>query len=54
MVDVRQPVDESNLIQGYHFAAMLFVLIFVDNLLRWMEGRGCLLYTSDAATILRV
>ena len=34
------PVDESNLIQGYHFAAMLFVLIFVDNLLRWMEGRG--------------
>jgi hypothetical protein len=36
----EQPIDESNLLQGYHLAALLFVLIFVDNLLRWIEGRG--------------
>jgi hypothetical protein len=36
----EQPIDETNLLQGYQFAAMLFFLIFLDNLLRWIEGRG--------------
>ena len=36
----EQSINETNLIQGYHFASMLFFLIFVDNLLRWIEGRG--------------
>ena len=36
----EQPIDETNLLQGYNFASMLFSLIFVDNLLRWIEGRG--------------
>ena len=36
----EQPIDETNLLQGYSFAAMLFFLIFLDNLLRWIEGRG--------------
>ena len=38
--DEEQPIDETNLLQVYRFAAMLFFLIFVDNLLRWIEGRG--------------
>ena len=25
---------------GYQFASLLFSLIFVDNLVRWIEGRG--------------
>ena len=36
----EDPIDETNLLQVYHFAAMLFFLIFLDNLLRWIEGRG--------------
>jgi H+/Cl- antiporter ClcA len=36
----EQSIDETNLLQGYRFAAMLFFLIFLDNLLRWIEGRG--------------
>ena len=36
----EQPIDETTLLRGYNFASMLFVLIFVDNLLRWIEGRG--------------
>ena len=36
----EQPIDETNLLQGYRFAAILFFLIFLDNLLRWIEGRG--------------
>lgn len=36
----EEPIDESDLLQGYRFAAMLFFLIFLDNLLRWIEGRG--------------
>jgi hypothetical protein len=36
----EQSIDETNLLRGYQFAALLFSLIFVDNLLRWMEGRG--------------
>jgi hypothetical protein len=35
-----QPIDETNLLQGYRFGAMLFSLIFLDNLLRWIEGSG--------------
>ena len=34
----EQPIDETNLLQGCRFAAMLFSLIFLDNLLRWIEG----------------
>ena len=34
----EQLIDETNLIQGCQFAAMLFSLIFLDNLLRWIEG----------------
>jgi hypothetical protein len=38
----EQPIDQTNLlvVVGYQFAALLFSLIFVDNLLRWIEGRG--------------
>jgi hypothetical protein len=36
----EQSIDETNLLQSYNLASMLFVLIFVDNLLRWIEGRG--------------
>jgi hypothetical protein len=36
----EQSIDESNLLRGHQFASLLFSLIFVDNLLRWMEGRG--------------
>ena len=36
----EQPIDQTNLLVGYQFAALLFSLIFVDNLLRWIEGRG--------------
>ena len=36
----EESLDETNLLQGYHFASTLFSLIFVDNLLRWIEGRG--------------
>jgi hypothetical protein len=36
----EQPIDETNLLRSYDLASMLFVLIFVDNLLRWIEGRG--------------
>ena len=36
----EQPIDQTNLFLGYQFAAMLFCLIFVDNLLRWIEGGG--------------
>jgi len=36
----EQPIDETNLLQGYRFAAILLLLIFLDNLLRWIEGRG--------------
>ena len=36
----QQPIDETTLLRGYNFASMLFVLIFVDNLLRWIERRG--------------
>jgi hypothetical protein len=36
----EKPIDETNLLQGCHFASMLFLLIFADNLLRWIEGRG--------------
>jgi hypothetical protein len=36
----EQPIDQSNLLRGYQFAALLFSLIFVDNLVRWTEGRG--------------
>jgi H+/Cl- antiporter ClcA len=36
----EQPIDQTNLLRGYQFAAMLFFLIFVDNLLRRIEGRG--------------
>jgi hypothetical protein len=36
----EQPIDQTNLLRGYNFASMLFSLIFVDNLLRWTEGRG--------------
>ena len=36
----EQSIDETNLLRGYHFASMLFFLIFVDNLLRWIEGGG--------------
>jgi hypothetical protein len=36
----EQPIDQTNLLRGYNFASMLFSLIFVDNLLRWIEGRG--------------
>jgi uncharacterized membrane protein len=36
----EQSIDETNLLLGYKFAALLFFLIFVDNLLRWIEGRG--------------
>jgi hypothetical protein len=36
----EQPINETNLLQGCRFAAMLFFLIFLDNLLRWIEGRG--------------
>jgi len=31
-------IGETNLLQGYHFGSMLFFVIFVDNLLRRMEG----------------
>jgi hypothetical protein len=34
------PIHETNLLLGYHFAAMLFFLIFLDNLGRWIERRG--------------
>jgi hypothetical protein len=36
----EQPIDQTNLLRGYQFAAMLFFFIFLDNLLRWIEGRG--------------
>ena len=36
----QQPIDHTTLLRGYNFASMLFPLIFVDNLLRWIEGRG--------------
>jgi len=36
----QQPIDETTLLRGYNFASMLFVLILVDNLLRWIERRG--------------
>jgi hypothetical protein len=36
----EQLIDETNLLLGYRFAAMLFSLIFLDNLLRWIDGRG--------------
>lgn len=36
----EQPINETNLLQGCQFAAMLFFLIFLDNLLRWIEGSG--------------
>lgn len=36
----EQPINETNLLQGCRFAAMLFFLIFLDNLVRWIEGRG--------------
>jgi hypothetical protein len=36
----EQPIEETNLMHGYQFASLLFSLIFVDNLLRWIEGRG--------------
>ena len=36
----ERPINETNLLQGCRFAAMLFFLIFLDNLLRWIEGRG--------------
>jgi hypothetical protein len=38
--DEEQPIDQSNLLRGYQFASLLFSLIFVDNLLRWIDGRG--------------
>lgn len=34
----EQPIDETNLLQGCQFVAMLFSLIFLDNLVRWIEG----------------
>ena len=34
----EQSIDETNLLRSYNLASMLFVLIFVDNLLRWMGG----------------
>ena len=34
----EQPIHETNLLLGYHFAAMLFLLIFLDNWVRWIEG----------------
>jgi hypothetical protein len=34
----EQSIDETNLLRSYNLASMLFVLIFVDNLLRW-NGR---------------
>ena len=36
----EQPIEGTNLMHGYQFASRLFSLIFVDNLLRWIEGRG--------------
>ena len=36
----EHPIDETNILQVYRFAAMLSFLIFLDNLLRWIEGRG--------------
>jgi hypothetical protein len=36
----EQSIDETNLLRSYSSASMLFGLIFVDNLLRWIEGRG--------------
>ena len=36
----EQPIEGTNLMRGYQFASLLFSLIFVDNLLRWIEGRG--------------
>lgn len=36
----EQSIEETNLLRSYNLASMLFVLIFVDNLLRWIEGRG--------------
>ena len=36
----EHPIDETNILQVYRFAAMLFFLIFLDNLLRWIEGKG--------------
>jgi len=36
----EQPINQTNLLRRYQFAAMLFCLIFVDNLLRGIEGRG--------------
>ena len=36
----EQSIDETDLLRGYKFAALLFFLIFLDNLLRWIEGRG--------------
>ena len=35
----EQSIDETNLLRSYNLASMLFGLIFVDNLLRWIEGR---------------
>src|SRR4029453_4654409 len=34
----EQSIDETNLLRSYNLASMLFGLIFVDNLLRWMRG----------------
>jgi hypothetical protein len=34
----ERSIDETNLLRSYNLASMLFVLIFVDNLLRWMGG----------------
>jgi hypothetical protein len=38
--DEEQPIDQTNLLVSYQFAALLFSLVFVDNVLRWLEGRG--------------
>ena len=38
-VEEEQAIDETNLLQSYNLASMLFVLLFVDNLLRWRRKR---------------